>query len=106
MVWCYSEGAPNKYGSSYPCIACASRSVPKASTILPDSESSTPQSPGATTILPDQQTIIPNDSEIEVVIASPVMRCCCGCGVEASGSNHYCLVTGKQVTHLFIHINI
>ena len=62
--------------------------------------------PGATIILPDQHTTIQNDSEIELVIASPVICCCCGCGIDVSGSHHYCSVTGKQVTHLFIHTNI
>ena len=62
--------------------------------------------PGYNTILPDPQPAIPNDPEIKVVIASPGMRCCCGCGEETSGSHHYCSITGKRVTHLFIHINI
>ena len=104
MIWCHSEGVSQKFNSKHQCITCASRSDKGTSTILLYmTESSTPQSPGTNTSIPNQQSTIPNDPEIEVVNASPVKRCCCGCGIEASGSHHFCSVTGNRVTHLFIH---
>lgn len=29
---------------------------------------------------------------------SSIERCCCGCGEDASGSNHYCSSTSKRIT--------
>jgi hypothetical protein len=40
-----------------------------------------------------------SDEEEEVPLSIQIAsgRCCCGCGLDASASNHYCIYTGKRV---------
>ena len=70
--------------------------------LLPEDDDHINPDPGANTILPDNETTIPNAPEIDILNASPAMRCCCGCRAETSGFHHYCSVTGVRVTNSFL----
>jgi hypothetical protein len=46
-----------------------------------------------------------SDEEEEVPLSIQIAsgHCCCGCGLDASASNHYCIHTGKRVMAWYFH---
>jgi hypothetical protein len=46
-----------------------------------------------------------SDDEEEVPLSIRIAsgHCCCGCGLDASASNHYCIHTGKRVMAWYFH---